>query len=231
MRRVAWTGKTGDKVLLCAFLYSLIDILRFDSNIIGNVFIRQKGGIVGLSDIVISVPTWVSSFEAAQAGVFETAEARMAVAVELSRQNIVAGTGGPFGAAVFDTATGRLVAAGVNLVTSANCSLAHAEMVALTRAQQRLETWNLAAKGCFELATSCQPCAMCLGAVPWSGIHSLVCGAEDADARAIGFDEGAKPADWVEQLQKRGIAVQCGILQKQAVAILRAYACGGGVIY
>jgi len=184
-----------------------------------------------VEDIVISVPAWLSSFEAAHTGVFQTAEARMAVAIELSRHNIIAGTGGPFGAAVFDLATGRLAAAGVNLVTSANCSLAHAEMVALTRAQQRLGTWNLSTRGCFELATSCQPCAMCLGAVPWSGIQTLVCGAQDADARAIGFDEGAKPQDWIGALQQRGIRVQCDILQKEAVAVLRAYASGGGIIY
>lgn len=182
-------------------------------------------------DIVISVPPWLSTFEASQTEPFETAQSRMALAIELSQQNIAAGTGGPFGAAVFDMATGRLVAAGVNLVTYAQCSLAHAEMIALTRAQQKLGTWNLSAKGCFELATSCQPCAMCLGAIPWSGISSLVCGAKDTDAQAIGFDEGAKPDDWIDQLNKRSIAVHCEIMQKQAAAVLRAYAASGGTIY
>ena len=183
------------------------------------------------SDIIIAVPAWLSSFEAAQTGSFLTSQARMTLAVELSRQNIIEGTGGPFGAAIFNLATGHLVAAGVNLVTSSNCSLAHAEMVAIARTQQRLGTWNLAAKGQFELATSCAPCAMCLGAIPWSGVCSVVCGAHDTDARAIGFDEGAKPADWAGELQKRGIAVTQDVLREHAVAILRAYAAGGGTIY
>ena len=184
---------------------------------------------MGQSEIIIAVPAWVSAFEADHAGVYLTAEARMAL--DLSRHNIAEGTGGPFGAAVFDLATGQLVAAGVNLVVRSSCSLAHAEMVALARTQQRLGTWNLAAKGRFELATSCTPCAMCLGAVPWSGVCSLVCGARDGDARAIGFDEGAKPADWAGELQNRGIAVTQDILRDPAAAVLRAYAAGGGTIY
>lgn len=155
----------------------------------------------------------------------------MALAVELSQRNIKKGTGGPFGAAIFDLTTGQLIAAGVNLVTSANCSLAHAEMVAIARAQQHLKTWDMSAVGRFELMTSCAPCAMCLGAVPWSGICALTCGARDEDARAIGFDEGAKPADWAGELQKRGITVTQNILRENAAAVLCAYAAGGGRIY
>ena len=41
-----------------------------------------------------------------------------------------------------------------------------------------------------EMVASTQPCAMCLGATPWSGIRRLVCGARDEDAEEIGFDEG-----------------------------------------
>lgn len=185
---------------------------------------------MGHSDIIISVPTWLTAVEAAQSGTFSP-DMRMALAIELARRNIAEGTGGPFGAAVFDLAAGTLIAVGVNLVTSADCSLAHAEMVAIARAQQRLKTWNLAAVGHFELTTSCAPCAMCLGAVPWSGVTALVCGARDQDARAIGFDEGAKPADWAGQLQKRGIAVTQDRLRQKALAVLRDYAAAGGTIY
>ena len=34
----------------------------------------------------------------------------------------------------------------------------------------------------FELVTTTEPCAMCLGAIPWSGLSSVVCGARDQDA-------------------------------------------------
>ena len=82
-----------------------------------------------------------------------------------------------------------------------------------------------------ELVTSVEPCAMCLGAVPWSGVRRLVCGARGEDACAIGFDEGAKPADWVRGLESRGIEVQRDVLRAAAVAVLRRYVEEGGVLY
>jgi len=72
---------------------------------------------------------------------------------------------------------------------------------------------------------------MCLGAIPWSGVRRVVCGATGEDACAIGFDEGAKPADWVGELRKRGITVVRGVLQTEAQAVLRQYIERGGVIY
>ena len=72
---------------------------------------------------------------------------------------------------------------------------------------------------------------MCLGAVPWSGVTRLVCGATDADARAVGFDEGAKPAGWEQLLEGQGIDVETGVLRELSARILSDYARGGGVIY
>lgn len=183
------------------------------------------------ASLLIPIPAWLTVFESIHQRPFSTVEARMALAIELAEHNINARTGGPFGAAIFEMDKGLLVAAGVNLVTSANCSLLHAEMVAVARAQQELETWNLATEGRYELVTSCAPCAMCLGAIPWSGVCSVVCGARDEHARAIGFDEGAKPADWVGELQKRGITVTQDILIDRAAAVFTRYAAAGGVIY
>ena len=124
----------------------------------------------------------------------------------------------------------RLIAAGVNLVVPAHASIAHAEMIALTLAQQRLGTHDLSETGC-ELATSTEPCAMCLGAIPWSGVTRLLCGARDEDARAVGFDEGAKPANWVQELTSRGIEVVRDVLRDEARAVLRDYKQSGGTIY
>jgi len=181
---------------------------------------------------VIRLPDWVA--EVADASIqYATPADMMALAVRLSRENVRHGTGGPFGAAVFEMETGRLVAAGVNLVTSQQASWAHAEMVAIALAQQTLGTYDLGAPGFAPcaLATSAEPCAMCLGAVPWSGVRQLYCGARDADVRAIGFDEGHKPPDWVAALEARGIAVQRDLLRQEAVAALGAYAEQDGAIY
>ena len=69
---------------------------------------------------------------------------------------------------------------------------------------------------------------MCLGAVVWSGVQTLVCGATDGDARAVGFDEGPKPPDWVSTLYQRGITVHRDVLRPDAAGVLQAYADAAG---
>jgi len=103
----------------------------------------------------------------------------------------------------------------------------------MTMAQASFKTHDLGTIGesGTQLVTSVAPCAMCLGAVPWSGVRSLVCGARGEDALAIGFDEGSKPLDWVEQLEKRGIEVQNDLMRKDAAAVLTNYQKSGGAIY
>ena len=72
---------------------------------------------------------------------------------------------------------------------------------------------------------------MCLGALPWAGIHRLLCGARDEDARAIGFDEGDKPDRWQDKLQQRGIAVDTDLCRSEAIAVLQDYARQQGQLY
>lgn len=158
---------------------------------------------------------------------------RMRLAIDLSRRNVESGTGGPFGAVVSSLADGRLIAIGVNRVEPDLCSSAHAEIVALSLAQARLGNWSLAEAEAapIELATSCEPCAMCLGAIPWSGVKRVICGASKDDAEATGFDEGERTADWTGMLDRRGIDVEIGILQQDAADVLREYRRRGARIY
>lgn len=165
--------------------------------------------------------------------VYATAEARMGLAISLARTNVEKRTGGPFGAAIFDMETHRLLAPGLNLVVSSQSSVAHAEMVAIMTAQRTLGRFDLASlpPRRFELFTSCEPCAMCFGSIPWSGIRRVVCAASERDARQIGFDEGPKPVDWQAELEKRGIEVVRDLCRQEAAAVLESYQQGGGMIY
>jgi tRNA(Arg) A34 adenosine deaminase TadA len=183
--------------------------------------------------LTIKLPDWVNEFLMRRDSPCPDLADRMRLVVELARWNVDHGLNGPFAAAVFERDTGRLVALGVNLVLSLRTSLAHAELVALALAQQIRGNYDLGSADSppCELVTSTEPCAMCLGAIPWSGVRSLICGARDVDARAIGFDEGHKPRNWVAALGKRGIAVRRDILRPQAVAVLRHYVACGGIIY
>ncbi|MDZ7725356.1 MAG: hypothetical protein U5R06_21685 [candidate division KSB1 bacterium] len=85
--------------------------------------------------------------------------------------------------------------------------------------------------GRLVLYSSAEPCLMCFGAVLWSGVRGLVYGAAKADVEAIGFDEGPKPADWIESLRERGVEVISGVLRDEAVRVLNTYARQNGVIY
>ena len=179
-----------------------------------------------------ALPAWIPAFCRGSAHAL-TLEDRARFVIAASRRNVAENTGGPFAAAVFERDTGRLVSLGVNLVTTQGLSTLHAEMVALMVAQRALKTYDLGAKGLavHELVTSAEPCAMCFGAVPWSGVRRVVACATDADARAIGFDEGPKVADWRKALEDRGIAVVSEILREEARDVLNEYARKSGVIY
>lgn len=185
-----------------------------------------------LTEVCIRLPDWLKNFMAKSPEVFPNVEDRMRFVIAIARQNVQHETGGPFASAVFDH-NGRLIAPGVNMVVTSNCSVLHAEIVALVLAQKTLGRYDLSDEGRlhYDLVAATEPCAMCFGAVPWSGIRRLVCGARDEDARAIGFDEGPKLDDWVAALNNRGIAVLRDVLREEAAAVLREYVAVGGMIY
>ncbi len=182
----------------------------------------------------ISLPSWVSRQIAEEPTHFETLEARMALVIRYSQTNFRNETGGPFAAGVFEKSSGRLVALGVNRVVPCNASIAHAEIVALTLAQQTLQTYDLGASDQPEhqLVVNGRPCAMCFGALPWSGIRSLAIGASGQKIEAItGFDEGPIHPNWQHELQRRGIEVIEEVLADRACEVFEEFAASGGRTY
>jgi len=181
--------------------------------------------------VILALPGWIQDCCGDPRRAYPDAGERLRLAVELARRNVEHDTGGPFGAAVFDLSSFRLVAAGVNRVIPESCSVAHAETMAIMLAQKRLGTFDLRSAGDFELATSAEPCAMCYGALPWSGIRRLAYGATREDVQSIGFDEGDKPADWARALEARGIEVVHALLRAEAREALEQYRRRDGAIY
>ena len=181
----------------------------------------------------LELPKWITDYLFHQPQYFPTPETRMDLVTTLAQLNIQHETGGPFGAGVFRTDTYQLVAPGVNLVLSSRSSIAHAEMVAIMMAQQAIGLHDLGGPGLppHELVTSCEPCAMCLGAISWSGVRHLVCGARGSDAEALGFDEGPKPDNWVTALEQRGFTITVDIGRKRASQVLQDYVSQGGKVY
>ena len=183
-------------------------------------------------ELTIALPDWIEQVLRYEPRNRPAMEDRMRFVIDLARQNVRRKTGGPFGAAVFNDA-GKLVAPGINLVEHGRCSILHAEMVAIVLAQKQLGRYDLSDGGrlCYELVTAAEPCAMCFGAIPWSGVSRVVCAARDADVRRIGFDEGPKLPDWSAALEERGIRVTRDVLRDEGVSVLREYADTGGMIY
>ena len=178
----------------------------------------------------LTLPTWIHD-EVDGNRIYPDADSRIALAIQLSRRNIDHRSGGPFGAAVF-TESGRLVGVGVNRVVPHNCSVAHAEVMALATSQQRLQNYRLNLGGeRITLATSAQPCSMCYGALIWAGIDELLIAARADDVQALaGFDEGPLPADWAGELRKRGIEVHTDLMRDLARDVLRDYG-ESGLVY
>ena len=180
-----------------------------------------------------TLPDWVLPFAARYHEPTATAEQRMALVHELANRNFVAGNGGPFAAVVADPTTGDIVSIGVNVVLSSGLSSAHAEVTALSLAQVALGSWDLAAvRPGLELVVNWRPCAMCFGAVLWSGVQRLVVAGDGPDLEALtGFDEGPVVADWAEQLERRGIAVEQDVLRAGAIATYTAYGESQALVY
>jgi tRNA(Arg) A34 adenosine deaminase TadA len=201
---------------------------------------REMRELVGSDfEIHLSLPAWVDDMVAEAPQFLRTDEERMAFVIGLSRRNVTERTGGPFGAAIFERRSGRLVAPGVNVVVAGNTSLAHAEAMAFMLAQQSLESFDLGAANlpAMEIVASSQPCIQCYGMTWWSGVQRLVVGARATDVERItGFAEGPLPDDWVEMLEERGgalqpIEVRRDVLAAEACRVLEQYRDSGGFVY
>jgi len=184
------------------------------------------------TSLFIRMPSWLSG-EKLPCGGYDTDAKKMALAIRLAKKSVREKTGGPFGAAIF-TAAGGLVSVGVNCVVAQSCSVAHAEIMAIMLAQRSLAEYRLGEKtaGKYILASSAQPCAMCFGALVWSGVTRLLFGAlrEDVE-RIVGFDEGPIDRGWKSELRRRGIVVKGEVSRKKACEVLWLYGAGDGALY
>lgn len=179
-------------------------------------------------------PPWMSSYIAETEDlVLQRPEEMMNVANTMARRNVDNRTGGPFGTIIVNVTTGQIVGWGVNRVTCYG-SIFHGEIVAIWDAQRRLGVYNLGADGMdeFALVTTAQPCAMCGGAIPWSGVSRVIYGASASDVeQSCGFDEGPLHPEWIEEYSKRKIGVIGEVAQCECREVLERYAKSGGTIY
>jgi tRNA(Arg) A34 adenosine deaminase TadA len=180
----------------------------------------------------LEYPDWVESVVDWDR-IYGSDQDRMRLAIAVSRANVERGTGGPFGSAIFESESGRLVAVGMNSVVRLNNCVLHGETFAFMMAQQVTGSFTLNSPGLprHELHTSCEPCAMCLGATLWSGVRRVVYGATREDATVLNFEEGPVFPESYKYLEDRGIEIVRQVLRDEAKAVLEFYRARGGKIY
>lgn len=119
-----------------------------------------------------------------ETNIYSEEDARfMEMAIQLSEENIDNG-GGPFGAVIVKN--GEVIATGTNRVVPNSDPTAHAEVMAIRSACEKLGTFQL--DGCT-VYSSCEPCPMCLSALYWAGVDRICYGNTKDDAKAINFDD------------------------------------------
>ena len=139
----------------------------------------------------------------------------MRIALEAAQAAADAGET-PVGAVVFDPATFEVIATGANQPIGAHDPTAHAEIVALRAAAQKLGNYRLTGLG---LAVTLEPCAMCAGAISHARIGTLVYGADDPKGGAVvhGPQFFAQPTcHWRPE-------VEGGVLAAESAELLRGF--------
>ncbi|MEZ4820810.1 MAG: nucleoside deaminase [Bdellovibrionota bacterium] len=124
-------------------------------------------------------------------------------AIALAKKGVQNKDGGPFGAVI--VRNGDIIAEGNNMVTSTNDPTAHAEIVAIRRACETLQSFQLT--DCV-LYSSCEPCPMCLGAIYWSRLSRLVFACTREDAADIDFDDAFLYKEIVQPVNLRAIQTE-----------------------
>ncbi|HET9184093.1 MAG TPA: nucleoside deaminase [Candidatus Angelobacter sp.] len=137
--------------------------------------------------------------------------------IQLAIENVRSGRGGPFASLV--VRDGAILAEGTNVVTSTNDPCAHAEIVAIRRACQKLGRFEL--RGC-EIYSSCEPCPMCLGAIYWARLAPLYFAAGKEDAAKAGFDDSFIYQEFSRPLDQRKIPM-VRVTNRKALDAFRAW--------
>jgi len=124
-------------------------------------------------------------------------------AVDLAKQNVQTGSGGPFAAIICHKQ--QIISACTNSVTTNNDPTAHAEINAIRIACKKLNTFQLA--DCI-LYSSCEPCPMCLGAIYWARLKQVYFACNRFDAARAGFDDSFIYDEFVKTPEQRKITMQ-----------------------
>jgi len=130
----------------------------------------------------------------------------MQLAIDKCREGIAAGQS-PFGCAIAQG--GRVLSVSHNTVLRTTDITAHAEMNAIRAAC--LEVGDIFLSGAI-VATTCEPCPMCMAALHWARVDTVYFGATIADAEAAGFNELCVPAAELLRIGESSVKLASNVL-------------------
>jgi len=141
----------------------------------------------------------------------------MRLAIDMAREGIGRGQS-PFGCAI--ARDGQLLACRHNTVLATPDSTAHAEINALRTACLAVESVHL--QGAI-VATTCEPCPMCMAALHWAQVGHVYYGATIEDAQQAGFNELQLPARELLRLGKSCVTLVDGVLRDECRALFQEW--------
>ncbi len=121
----------------------------------------------------------------------------------------------PIGAVITDQ-NNNLISSGYNLRETSQDPTAHAEVIAIRNASEKLGSWRMEKT---TLYVTLEPCAMCIGAIVLARIDSLVFGARDPKAGAVYsvFNIGT------DTKLNHSVEVREGVLETECSALLKDF--------
>ena len=145
------------------------------------------------------------------------AETLMQLAVDAARRGIAQGQS-PFGCAV--SLDGAVVAVAHNRVVATTDVTAHAEVSALRDACRAVGRIDLS--GAL-VASTCEPCPMCLAALHWARVARVYYGATIEDAAGVGFNELRVSAAQLARMGGSGVELVPGVLPRECRDLLAGW--------
>lgn len=138
-------------------------------------------------------------------------------AIEMAQKGMYSNAGGPFGCVIVKD--GEIIAEAHNRVTSTNDPTAHAEVVAIREACEKLQSFQL--NGCVVYA-SCEPCPMCLGAIYWARPDKVFYACTKQDAASIQFDDQFIYEELEKEMEMRAIPF-VNIIREEGIPVFEQW--------
>ena len=150
-----------------------------------------------------------------------TMDELMRLAIDRGRAAIAAGQT-PIGCAI--SIGDRVVAANHNRVLATTDITAHAEIVALREACHT--TGQIHLEGAL-VASTCEPCPMCMSALHWARVDTVGYGATIADAKTAGFNELSIPAAEIIRQGGSQVKLVSDVLRDECAALFDEWKASG----